>query len=59
MSKAALNMGFKNLSIQLKDMNIPVGIVHPGIMDSDMTTNYTELKKISVEEAAKGVFKNL
>ena len=37
MSKAALNMAGKSLSIDLKDRDIYVGIVHPGWVQTDMT----------------------
>ena len=36
-SKAALNMVGKLLSLDLRDMGIAVGIVHPGFMRTDMT----------------------
>ncbi|KAI4284130.1 MAG: hypothetical protein L6R35_004975 [Caloplaca aegaea] len=36
-SKAALNMVGKLLSLDLKDENIAVGIVHPGFMRTEMT----------------------
>ena len=37
MSKAALNMAGKSLSIDLKDNGIAVGIIHPGWVKTDMT----------------------
>ncbi|RAP33690.1 short-chain dehydrogenase [Candidatus Marinamargulisbacteria bacterium SCGC AG-410-N11] len=37
MSKAALNIAAKSLSIDLKDRNIAVGVFHPGWVQTDMT----------------------
>ncbi len=37
MSKAALNMAGKSLSIDLKEAGISVGIIHPGWVKTDMT----------------------
>jgi NAD(P)-dependent dehydrogenase (short-subunit alcohol dehydrogenase family) len=37
MSKAALNAAMKSLSIDLKDKDIAVGILHPGYVRTDMT----------------------
>ena len=37
MSKAALNMAGKSLSIDLKDKGIAVGMIHPGWVQTDMT----------------------
>lgn len=36
-SKAALNMAGKLLSLDLKEHNVAVGVVHPGFMRSEMT----------------------
>lgn len=36
MSKAAVNMGMKNLSIDLADRNIAVVVLHPGWVQTDM-----------------------
>lgn len=35
-SKTAVNMLFKNLSIDLKDRNIPVILLHPGIVKTNL-----------------------
>ena len=50
MSKAALNMAGKSLSIDLKEKEISVGIIHPGWVQTDMTGNtghYTVQKSAS------------
>ena len=39
MSKAALNMAGKSLSIDLESHRIPVGIIHPGWVQTDMTNH--------------------
>ncbi len=39
MSKAAVNMAFKSLSIDLKPRDIAVAILHPGWVRTDMTGN--------------------
>ncbi|MFC7335454.1 SDR family oxidoreductase [Rhodocista pekingensis] len=36
MSKAAVNMGMKNLSLDLRDRNIAVVVLHPGWVQTDM-----------------------
>lgn len=37
MSKAALNMAAKSLSVDLKPLGISVGILHPGLVATDLT----------------------
>ncbi|MBT6120228.1 SDR family oxidoreductase [bacterium] len=39
MSKAALNIASKSLSVDLKPRHISVGIIHPGSVQTDMTNN--------------------
>ncbi|MBT5954731.1 SDR family oxidoreductase [bacterium] len=39
MSKAALNIASKSLSVDLRPRNISVGIIHPGAVQTDMTNN--------------------
>lgn len=48
MSKAALNMAGKSLSIDLKPQGIAVGIFHPGMVATDMTGHHG----IPVEQCA-------
>ena len=40
MSKAAVNMAGKTLSVDLKKKGIAVGILHPGFVATDMTAKY-------------------
>ena len=40
MSKAALNCAGKSLSIDLKPLGIAVGIFHPGMVATDMTSHH-------------------
>lgn len=35
-SKAAVNCLFKNLAVDLKDKNVPVILLHPGIVKSNL-----------------------
>jgi NAD(P)-dependent dehydrogenase (short-subunit alcohol dehydrogenase family) len=51
MSKAAANMAGKNLAIELQASGIAVGILHPGLVATEMTSN----AGISTEEAANGL----
>lgn len=51
MSKAALNAASKSLSIDLKDKNIIVGIIHPGHVATDMGGE----KGIPVVDSVKGI----
>lgn len=51
MSKAAVNMAGKSLSVDLKDAGIGVFLLHPGWVSTDMTGN----TGISVEESAAGL----
>ncbi|KAL8690488.1 MAG: hypothetical protein Q9218_004078 [Villophora microphyllina] len=50
-SKAALNMVGKLLSLDLKDKGIPVGIVHPGSIRTEMTES-VGLDEVSDDEEA-------
>ena len=40
MSKSAMNMAGKNLSINLKDRSIAVQVIHPGFVKTDMTAQF-------------------
>ena len=51
MSKVALSMAGKSLSIDLKPQQIAVAILHPGLVSTDMT-NYNG---ISTEESVQGL----
>lgn len=51
MSKAAVNMAGKSLSVDLKDAGIGVFLLHPGWVSTEMTGN----TGISVEESATGL----
>lgn len=52
MSKAALNMAGKSLSIDLKDDGVAVCILHPGFVRTDMTSGNGQ---IDADEAARGL----
>jgi NAD(P)-dependent dehydrogenase (short-subunit alcohol dehydrogenase family) len=54
MSKAALNMYTKTLSARLKDRNIDVNSIHPGWVNTKLST---EGAPLSTEFSAKGIFK--
>ena len=51
MSKAAVNMAGKSLSVDLKDAGIAVFLLHPGWVSTEMTGN----TGISVEQSATGL----
>ncbi len=53
MSKVALSMAGKSLSVDLKSQGIAVGILHPGLVKTRMT-NFTE-SGITPEQAVKGL----
>lgn len=48
-SKAGLNAAGKSLAVDLKDRGIPVAILHPGFVKTDMTGNNGD---ITAEQAA-------
>lgn len=50
-SKTAVNMLFKNLAIDLKDRNVPVILLHPGIVKSNLDHRW----KNRGDEDVKGV----
>jgi len=54
MSKAALNMAARSLSIDLKDEKISVYAVHPGFVRTDMTDHKGHLDP---DQAAKNILK--
>lgn len=51
-SKAAVNMAFKNLSIDFRDDGIGVFILHPGYVQTDMTGGQGN---VDAEESASGL----
>jgi NAD(P)-dependent dehydrogenase (short-subunit alcohol dehydrogenase family) len=55
MSKAAANMAGMNLAIELKPKGIAVGILHPGMVATEMTGN----KGVTTEHAAAGLIKRI
>merc|ERR1719336_1041730 len=59
MSKCALNMFGKSLSVELKEAGIPVAIIHPGMVETDMTAVFGAKAGqgdcVSVETSAKGI----
>lgn len=56
MSKSALNMAGKSLSVDLKDDDITVLLLHPGYVKTDMTGNQGQ---ITAKESAKGLIQLL
>lgn len=50
MSKAALNMAGKTLAVDLKELGIPVAILHPGYVATDMVGGFGD---ITPDEAAE------
>merc|ERR1711981_437471 len=54
MSKSAVNMAAKSLSVDLKDKGIAVGLLHPGYVRTDMTNNQGF---IDATESAEGLLK--
>jgi NAD(P)-dependent dehydrogenase (short-subunit alcohol dehydrogenase family) len=51
MSKAALNMAGKSLAVDLKPRGVPVIILHPGMVKTDMVGNHGG--QVEPEDAAK------
>jgi len=56
MSKAALNMAGKTLSLDLKSQGVSVALIHPGWVKTDMTSNQG---LIDVHESAAGILARL
>lgn len=52
MSKAALNMAGKSLSVDLKDKGVAVAILHPGMVKTEMVAGHGQVEP---EDAAKGL----
>jgi NAD(P)-dependent dehydrogenase (short-subunit alcohol dehydrogenase family) len=55
MSKAAANMAGMNLAIELKDRGIAVGILHPGLVATEMTGG----QGITTEQSAGGLIQRI
>jgi NAD(P)-dependent dehydrogenase (short-subunit alcohol dehydrogenase family) len=55
MSKAAVNMAAKSLSIDLTDEGIGVFLLHPGMVSTDMTGHHG----IDVAQAARGLIERM
>ncbi|MFL2770000.1 MAG: SDR family oxidoreductase [Rhodospirillaceae bacterium] len=55
-SKTAVNMMMTNLAADTKHRGIIVGMIHPGVVDTDMTAPFN-IPKVSVNESAAGVRK--
>jgi NAD(P)-dependent dehydrogenase (short-subunit alcohol dehydrogenase family) len=58
-SKAALNMEMKNLSLQLKRRGITVGMVNPGMTDTDFMAGLPKRMLRPAEEAAIDMMRNI
>lgn len=52
-SKTAVNMLFKNLAIDLKDRNIPVILLHPGIVKSNLDQRWKDAGNEDVKGAVE------
>jgi NAD(P)-dependent dehydrogenase (short-subunit alcohol dehydrogenase family) len=55
MSKVAVNMAAKSLSIDLKDQGVGVFLLHPGMVSTDMTGHHG----IGVAQAARGLIERM
>jgi NAD(P)-dependent dehydrogenase (short-subunit alcohol dehydrogenase family) len=61
-SKAAVNALFKSMAIDLKDKNVPVFILHPGIVKTNLDQMWKEGKTdvqgaVEPEQAARELWK--
>jgi NAD(P)-dependent dehydrogenase (short-subunit alcohol dehydrogenase family) len=55
MSKAAVNMAGVNLAIDLREKGIPVALLHPGMVATEMTGN----RGVSPTHAAEGLIQRI
>jgi NAD(P)-dependent dehydrogenase (short-subunit alcohol dehydrogenase family) len=55
MSKAAAHMAAWNMSGDLLGKGVAVGIVHPGVVESDMTKKTQSKTELTPEESAKHI----
>lgn len=53
-SKTAVNMMMVNFAKDTEDQGIVVGMIHPGVVDTDMSAPFN-IPKVPVEESAAGV----
>ncbi|MGY8963559.1 MAG: SDR family oxidoreductase [Rhodospirillales bacterium] len=53
-SKTALNMLMRNFAKDTAERGIIVGMIHPGVIDTDMSAPF-DIPKVSVEESATGI----
>lgn len=53
-SKTALNMLMRNFAKDTAAQGLIIGLIHPGVVDTDMSAPF-DIPKISVEESATGV----
>ncbi len=51
-AKAALNRSMKSLAVDLRERGVSVGLIHPGVVKTDMTGLQGD---ISPEESARGI----
>ncbi len=58
-SKAALNMGMKNLALQLKRRGITVGMVNPGMTDTDFMAGLPKRMLRSPDDAVADMMGNI
>jgi len=56
MSKAALNMAGKSLSVDLKPAGVSVAILHPGMVKTEMTGDHGQVEPL---DAARGLLARL
>ncbi len=56
MSKAAVNMAFKSLSVDLRDQGVAVFMLHPGYVATDMTRNQGD---VSADKSAAGLIQRM
>lgn len=63
MSKVALNMFGKSLSVDLKEKGVAVAIIHPGLVETDMTARWGVKAgvgpAVSTESSAQGLLQRM
>lgn len=59
MSKVAAHMAAWNLSGDLKERGVAVGIVHPGVVESDMTRKSKSQTQLTAQQSAEHILKVL
>ncbi len=58
-SKAALNMEMRNLAYQLKSRGVSVGIMNPGMVDTDFMKGVPKIMLRPVADAVRDVIRNI